>query len=61
MVEYGEPHALLQQANSKFSLMVAQTGITTSQTLKEIARTAHKKRSGKMSAPDCRHLCLHFS
>lgn len=49
MVEFSHPHVLLQNHSSKFAKMVADTGRSTSDQLKKIARDCYQR---KLSLPE---------
>lgn len=49
MVEFNHPHILLQNSSSKFAKMVADTGRSTCDQLKRIARDCYQR---KLSLPE---------
>lgn len=44
LIEFDHPHILLQNTNSKFAKMVSDTGRSTSDQLKKIAKNCYEKK-----------------
>lgn len=61
VVEFDEPHSLLQNENSVFSSMVKMTGKGMAQNLKEMAKLAYDNKRNKSPYKKLEYEALHQS